>query len=115
MEEPRSRIRSLSRELKAVSDKLNTVSEELKDVPRELKEDKEDIQLIKKGKAKEWLDGQEVALALHISLRTLQYLRNDGQIPYSRFHNKLFYKASDVNAILESNYLKNHSNKKKHD
>jgi septal ring factor EnvC (AmiA/AmiB activator) len=115
MEGMQTEIHSLSKKLKAVFDKLNTVSEELKDVPRELNEVKEDIRLIKKGRAKEWLDGQEVALALNISLRTLQHMREQGLIPYSRFHNKLFYKKSDVDAILETNYLKNQPKNKKHD
>lgn len=52
----------------------------------------------------EWMDGQEVALALHISQRTLQTLRCSGQLPFSKLHKKIYYKPSDVKALLENNY-----------
>lgn len=58
-----------------------------------------------------WMDGQEVALALHISLRTLQTLRYSGQLPFSQLHKKIYYKVSDVKALLESNYSINVENK----
>ena len=54
-----------------------------------------------------WLDNQDVSMALHISTRTLQTLRNNGTLPYSRIQNKIYYKASDINALLESSYYRN--------
>ncbi len=51
-----------------------------------------------------WIDGQEVMLALHISKRTLQSLRDSGVLPYSRINGKFYYKLSDIENILESNY-----------
>lgn len=75
---------------------------------KEWKEVKEEIQNLKKTKAEQfkevWMDGQEVTLALHISPRTLQTLRCSGQLPCSRVHKKIYYKTSDVKALLESNY-----------
>lgn len=75
---------------------------------KEWKEAMADIQSLKKTKAElfkeEWMDGQEVILALHISQRTLQTLRCSGQLPFSRLHKKLYYKTSDVKAMLENNY-----------
>jgi hypothetical protein len=75
---------------------------------KEWKEVKAEIQRLKKSKIEqfkdEWMDGQEVTLALHISLRTLQTLRDSGQLPSSKVHKKLYYKTSDVKALLESNY-----------
>ena len=83
---------------------------------KEWKEVKAEIQSLKKTKAElfkeEWMDWQEVTLALHISLRTLQTLLCSGQLPYSRVHNKLYYKTSDVKALLESNYSIPPSNQK---
>ena len=74
----------------------------------EWKEVKADIQRLKKNKAEqfkeEWMDGQEVALALHISPRTLQNLRLSGKLPFSKLNKKIYYKPSDVKAMLESNY-----------
>ena len=54
-----------------------------------------------------WLDNQDVAMALHLSKRTLQTLRDNGTLPYSRIKDKIFYKVSDINALLESNYYRN--------
>ena len=58
-----------------------------------------------------WVDAQDVMLSLHISRRTLQSLRNNGILPYSRINGKLYYKMSDVESLLESNYIRNLNNK----
>ena len=67
-----------------------------------------EIKSLKKTKSEqfkeEWMDGQDVTIALHISHRTLQTLRCTGQLPFSQVHKKIYYKASDVKALLESNY-----------
>lgn len=51
-----------------------------------------------------WIDGQDVMLALHISKRTLQSLRDSGTLPYSRINGKFYYKVEDIEKLLESNY-----------
>jgi len=51
-----------------------------------------------------WIDGQDVMQSLHISKRTLQTLRDNGTLPYSRVNGKFFYKLSDIEKILEANY-----------
>ena len=53
-----------------------------------------------------WLDNQEVCQLLNISKRTLQYYREESVIAYSMIRHKVFYKASDVDALLKSNYHK---------
>lgn len=62
-----------------------------------------------------WIDGQDVMIALHISKRTLQTLRDNGTLPYSRINGKFYYKVSDLEKLLESNYStfksKSHGNK----
>jgi len=55
-------------------------------------------------KLEDWLDNQDVMLALHISPRTLQTLRSNGILPFSRIGNKLFYRRQDVIKILSDNY-----------
>jgi len=55
---------------------------------------------------KEWMDGQEVMLYLHVSKRTLQNLRATALLPYSQVNGKFYYKATDVQDLLESNYSK---------
>ena len=54
----------------------------------------------------DWIDGQDVMLALHISNRTLQSLRSNGTLPYSRIRNKIYYRRRDVERILNENYTK---------
>ena len=51
-----------------------------------------------------WLDNQDVMHLLHISPRTLQTLRSNGILPFSRIGNKLYYKRSDIQRILQDNY-----------
>lgn len=73
---------------------------------------KELMQLTKSGfngqqLAQLWLDNQDVAIALHLSKRTMQTLRDNGTLPYSQINNKIYYKASDINALLESSYYRN--------
>ncbi len=56
------------------------------------------------GKLVGWLDNQDVMQILHISPRTLQTLRANGTLPFSRIKGKFYYKVSDLEALLESNY-----------
>jgi len=55
-------------------------------------------------KLEDWLDNQDVMQILHISLRTLQTLRSNGILPFSRIGNKLFYRRQDIIKILSDNY-----------
>ena len=52
-----------------------------------------------------WLDGQNVMQALHISPRTLQTLRTNGTLPFSRLGRKLYYRKQDILKILTDNYM----------
>ena len=54
----------------------------------------------------DWLDNQDVMLALHISLRSLQTLRSNGTLPYSRINNKIYYRRRDIEKLLNENYSK---------
>lgn len=46
-----------------------------------------------------WMDSAEVCRTLNISMRTLQTMRETGQIGYSRIGYKLFYKQEDVESL----------------
>ena len=61
-----------------------------------------------------WLDNQDVMQALHISLRSLQTLRSNGTLPYSRINNKIYYRRCDVEKLLNDNYTI-HKNDPRHD
>lgn len=64
----------------------------------------------------DWLDNQDVMQALHISPRTLQTLRSNGTLPFSRIGNKIYYRRQDIIKILSDNYtmfkLRNHDDNK---
>jgi hypothetical protein len=77
----------------------------------DIKEVKAQLLSIKKTRAEKfnesWIDGQDVLLALNISKRTLQSLRDTGILPYSRINGKFYYKVADLEKLLESNYSPN--------
>lgn len=54
-----------------------------------------------------WVDGQEVLQMLHISGRTLQRLRDNDIMPFSRINGKYYYKIADVENVLDKNYSLN--------
>ncbi len=48
----------------------------------------------------QWLDNQDVCLLLKISPRTLQTLRDNGTLAFSRINHKIYYKPEDVEKIV---------------
>lgn len=74
----------------------------------ELKEIKIHLQYLQKTRLERfsevWVDGQDVMQALHICKRTLHSWRDNGIIPYSNIKGKFYYKLSDIENILDSNY-----------
>jgi hypothetical protein len=48
------------------------------------------------------LDNQDLCLMLHISPRTLQRYRSDGGLPFLKYGQKIYYKASDVKEFVYS-------------
>lgn len=84
-----------------IIDLLQALSQELKDL-------KDRIDMIKATRAERlkdtWIDNQDVMQTLHISQRTLQTLRSNGTIPYSKIRGKFYYKVSDIEKLLQANY-----------
>lgn len=87
--------------LKAIQ-RLSEQIREIKDLVLGLRQRKEMLS------KEDWIDGQDAMLALRISSRTLRTLRETKKLAYSRIHNKIYYKQEDINALLESNYIRNH-------
>jgi hypothetical protein len=54
----------------------------------------------------EWIDSQRVMNILIIKKRALQNLRDNGMLPFSIIHGKLYYKIKDVEGLLKTNYVK---------
>ena len=58
-----------------------------------------------------FLDNQEFLLLMKISKRTAQTWRDEGRISFSQVGNKIYYKLSDVEVLLEKHYNKSFSKK----
>jgi len=85
-----------SYELQLVMDKLEEIRINFED----LKDKAED----KLGN--QWVDNQDLLIQLGVSIRTLQYYRDHGLLPFSQIGRKIFYKTSDIEKLLLNNYLK---------
>ena len=51
-------------------------------------------------KIDEWMDNHDVCRKLRISPRTLQTLRDNGTLAFSKIGNKTYYRPEDVERIL---------------
>ena len=47
-----------------------------------------------------WLDNQDVCIMLNISPRTLQTLRDNGTLTYTKIGNRTYYLPEDVESIV---------------
>ncbi|MFD2696391.1 helix-turn-helix domain-containing protein [Mesonia sediminis] len=87
--------------MKEIIDLILALSQEIKYI-------KAYIQLLKQSRAERlkdsWIDNQDVLQTLHISKRTLQTFRKNGTLPYSKIQGKFYYKVSDIEKLLQSNY-----------
>ena len=65
-------------------------------------------QLLAKPKStkEQWLDNQELMQLLKISRRTAQNYRDTNMIAFSIIGNKIYYKLSDVEDLLNRHYRK---------
>ena len=79
-------------------------TEDLQQFKHELLGDIKEILSENSGfQTKKWLKSPEVRKLLSISPGTLQNLRINGTIPYSKVGGVLFYKKTDIQNILEQN------------
>lgn len=60
--------------------------------------------MLEKSILEDWIDNQDVMQILHISPRTLQTLRSNCTLPFSRIGNKLYYRRQDIQRLLANNY-----------
>lgn len=60
--------------------------------------------LVEHTALEDWLDNQDVSNMLHVSPRTLQTLRSNGTLPFSRIGGKIYYLRRDIQKILADNY-----------
>ena len=56
--------------------------------------------------SKKWLKSSEVIRLLKMSNSTLQYLRDTGAVPFTKFGNTIYYDRDDIHEIMYSNKIK---------
>jgi len=95
---------------------MQEIKKALLQFSEDLKEVKTQLQSMKKSPAQvfkeTWIDGQDVSVALNVSQRTLQTLRTSELLPFTKFNGKCYYKVSDLEALLNSNYSRNQQSKR---
>lgn len=52
----------------------------------------------------ELMDNQDVCLLLKISMRSLQYYRSAGKLPFFKIAGKVYYKLSDVHQFIRQSF-----------
>jgi len=53
-----------------------------------------------------WVDSYEICTFLKISARTLQRLRAEGKVSFSRIRGKNYYRISEVRRMLQDNVIR---------
>ncbi|MCQ2318425.1 MAG: helix-turn-helix domain-containing protein [Bacteroidales bacterium] len=108
MSEPKSLAQIIG---EMVADSSNPIGQQLRRCPLVrtelinkgvLLEDDEDS--VEQAILEDWIDNQDVMSRLHISVRTLQKLRSNGILPYTKVNGKIYYLRQDVEELLNRNY-----------
>lgn len=63
-----------------------------------------DISEIARTPLEDWIDNYDVMEMLHISRRTLQTLRSNGKVQFSKIGRKIYYRRQDIQNMLAENY-----------
>lgn len=82
-------------------------TEDLSEFKFELLEDIKEIINSNGGKQKKWLKSNEVRDMLNISPGTLQNLRINGTLPYSKLGGVIFYDAEEIQRVLKESRIHN--------
>ncbi|WP_422351018.1 helix-turn-helix domain-containing protein [Flagellimonas sp.] len=83
-------------------------TEDLREFKMELLEDIKDLLQDQNGQTnKKWLKSNEVRELLGISPGTLQNLRINGTIPYTKIGGVLYYEYNEIMQVLERNKVHN--------
>lgn len=77
--------------------------DDLKEFKSDLLTEIKAIMQLEPGQSKKWLKSLEVRRLLNISPGTLQNLRINGTLRFSKVGSIMYYKLEDINKILEGN------------
>lgn len=81
-------------------------TDDLREFKMELLEEiKELLGVQSRGTSKQWLKSTEVMELLKISPGTLQNLRVNGTLPYSKIGGLIYYDASEIHSLLEKSKI----------
>ena len=75
--------------------------EDLKVFKSELLQEIKQLMQPGQGQSKQWLKSNEVRKMLNISPGTLQNLRINGTLRFSKIGGMMYYKLEDINKVLE--------------
>ena len=81
-------------------------SQEYQDLVKRLDEISKRLAVKETGMKERWIDNTELMNLLKISRRTAQSYRDNNMIAFSIIGNKIFYKISEVESLLERHYRK---------
>jgi len=81
-------------------------SKEYQDLVARLDEISKKLTVKEKSPNEQWLDNQELMQLLKVSRRTAQNYRDQNLLAFSIIGNKIFYKLSDVEDLLNRHYQK---------
>lgn len=83
-------------------------TDDLREFKLELLEEIKELLFAKGGsKGKQWLKSTEVMELLKISPGTLQNLRVNGTLPYTKIGGLIYYDASEIDRVMEENRIRN--------
>ena len=77
--------------------------EDLKEFKNEMLTEMKHLLKPSQGQSKKWLKSYEVRKLLNISPGTLQNLRVNGTLRYTKIGGLLYYKLEDIEKLLEGN------------
>jgi DNA-directed RNA polymerase subunit F len=77
--------------------------EDLREFKNELLNELKQIMQLGQGQSKKWLKSSEVRKMLNISPGTLQNLRINGTLRFTKIGSIMYYKLEDINKVLEGN------------
>jgi DNA-directed RNA polymerase subunit F len=77
--------------------------EDLREFKNELLNELKQIMQPGQGQSKKWLKSIEVRKMLNISPGTLQNLRINGTLRFTKIGSIMYYKLEDINKVLEGN------------
>ena len=77
--------------------------EDLREFKNELLNEIKQIMQPGQGQSKKWLKSSEVRKMLNLSPGTLQNLRINGTLRFTKIGSIMYYKLEDINKVLEGN------------